>query len=266
LNLWTDERSLPIPLFAALTKRYGHDWLDWVPDVLSQTVEQDFRTTISKRNIVKALSAAAVASQDEFWNSWEHFHFLVQGLNFGVATTEHMQEHSVGEMMVAVDDAMWLRHKVASVVPVPEFSDALARYVAAQALAGGVWWLPEPLAFASDHASGKWYRCKDCGNESEVLFNDGLCDSCVHRFNTDQLGAFRPDPALVARGVGKNIEFFWKWGDPVPVRERFEKLRKVEDPVLEENRVDVCVARLLDGLHLVEARRQAGDDALKEAA
>ena len=254
MKLLTDAQAQPVALFFALTKKYDHAWLEWLPATLKVTVDSDFGIKMPTLNMSKALGAAALVTHNSFWTEWEVFHFMVQALNGQAPTAHQMQEHTVGQMMAAVDDANYLREHVSGLIPHPPFSDAMARYIAAQALAQNVWWLPEPLAFASGHASGEWYRCKDCGNESEVLFDDKHCDVCTDRFSTEGMGSWVKDPELVKRGVGKNIEFFFR-NPPDEVKARYNSVVGQENPTLTGSQTDTCVGRLLYARHYVAARR-----------
>jgi len=257
----SDENLSPVVLFFFLTKKYGHEWMSWAPDPLRHTLETDFKTTVAKKNLNRALAMAVLATRDTFFDSWEAFHFLVPALIVGVPSADTMQEHTVGEMMAAVDDALYLRTHLDTLVPVPKFAETVARYVAAHAKNQGVWYLPEPLAFAADYSAGKKYRCKDCGNEGEVLFDDGLCDTCVHRFDTETLGAWRPDPEAMARGLGRNTELFFE-NPPQGAQARFLLLTR--DPAqYTGSQDDVCAAKLVEALDYVNARRMLRDRALK---
>jgi len=249
------------PDWRVLTDKYGIDWMGWQPSVLRKTIEDDFHVAIARVNLSKAMAAAAVATRDEFWKELEHFHFLCQALNNNVPIADEMQELTVGQMMVAVDMATEIRKELKDLGHRPKFSDEVARFVASHALNQGVWYLPPPLDFASDLAAKKRYRCKDCGNEGEVLFDDGLCDVCVERFDTERMGAWRPNNALVAKGRGKNVEFFER--NPTrEVKATLDRVLKDPNAELKENRTDICVARLLVALRYVGHRRNQ----LKEQA
>jgi len=258
-ELLTDEQAHPIALLRFLTKTYGSGWMEWPPSALKQTIRKDFKVAIARVNVAKALAAAAVATRDEFWQDWETFHFLCQALNNNIPTHEELTEHTVGQMMVAVDMAHQIRKELKDLSHEPTFSEEVARYIAAQALFQSIWYLPTPLGFAAPFAAKRWYKCKDCGNEAEVLFDDGLCDSCIERFDTTELGSWKPNPALIKKGWGKNIKITEK-NPTEPVRKRLEKVLQSPKTVLHENRTDVCVAKLLVALNYMAHRR----DQLKE--
>jgi hypothetical protein len=251
--LLTNEQAHPIALLHFLSSKYGVEWMEWSPSVLKQTLLKDFALNIARVNLAKALAAAAVATRDEFWTTWETFHFLCQGLNNNIPNHEDLQEHTVGQMMVAVDIASQIRKELGDLSHVPEFSEEVARYVAAHALNEGVWFLPEPLGFANKYTAKKWYRCRDCGTEGEDIFEDGICDVCVDRFDTNTLGSWTPNPQRVKRGWGKNIEYFEK-NPTEKVRERLEKALTT-DTTLQENQTDICVAKLLVALQYLNHRR-----------
>lgn len=250
--LLTDEKATPIQLLRALSQKYKHEWMGWPPSVLRQTLEQDFKVSVSRLNLIKAMAAATVATRDEFWESWETFHFLCQALNGEIPNAQEQQEHSVGQMMLAVATATQIRKELAELSNMPQFSEEVARYIAAQALAQGIWYLPSPLEFAAPYAARRSYRCRDCGNEGEVEFDDETCDVCVNRFSTESLKNWAPNQQLVKRGWGKNIEIFEK--NPTDkVKARLEQLLVSPNVTLQENQTDICVAKLLASLNYLSA-------------
>lgn len=260
-ELLKDEQAHPIALMRGLIRTYGLDWMTWSPKVLRRTLEQDFDVAPARITIHKAKAAAAVAVRDNFWEDWEHFHFLTQALNNNVPDHGVHKELTVAQMMNAVDISKMIRKELGELSVVPEFNEEVAKYVASHALNQGVWHLPGPLEFADKHSAGRRYRCHDCGNDSEVLFDDGLCDHCVERFDTSSLGSWKPNPELVAKGFGKNIEYYEK--NPTDkVKARLDQVAQRSNVTLQETQTDVCVAKLLVALQYVGLRRRQ----LKEQA
>jgi len=239
-----DRTTSPLALMRGLTARFGLDWLTWEPDALQMTLERELGVQVLPAVMSLALAGAAVAQHDMFWQNWEHFHFLTQALNGQVPDFKNHQELSVGQMMRAVRVAEQIREDLGGLSSQVPFSEEVARYVATQALQAGVWYLPPPLDFATRHASGLRYRCKDCGTVSEVLVDDGMCDVCVDRFNTSRLGAWRPDPERLAKGWGSNIEYF-EANPTAPVAKRLKELTEHPGRTLQETQTDICVSRLL---------------------
>ena len=259
MTIFTDPKAHPLVLFRALTERYGPDWLEWARPVLQQTLEKDLEAAPAKSAIRMSMAVAAVATRDEFWTTWEHFHFLAQALNGDVASAYEIHELPVGHMMVAVDIAESIREELGALAPKPKFSEEVARFVAAQAKNAGVWYLPPPLDFASDLAAGRKYRCLECGNEGEVVFNDGVCDVCSERFMSGgalQLTSWRPREEYV-QGA-KNLEFF-ELNPTAGVKKRVDELRAGRNVSLQETRNDICAARVIAALAYldrVRARKQ----------
>jgi len=265
IMLWktiVERTTPPLEVLRGMVNRYGVDWLGWPYSVVKQTLDRELRAAsagaaraetkdgdgggeiVPEWALHRVCALGAVALQDTFWTDWEHFHFLTQALNGDVADFRNHRLLTIGQMMLAVYAAEQVRHDLGHLVRIPAFSEEVARYVAAQALAQSVWYLPRPLDFARKYAAGVRYRCRDCGNDSEVLFDDGLCDVCVHRFDTSRLGAWRPDPEVLARGWGKHTEIYEK--NPTgPVAKRLAEIAVHPDRTLQESPVDICVARLL---------------------
>lgn len=261
-GLLVGRSSRPVDVLRALVQRYGVDWLAWPYSVLRSTLEKELRPAIEAAQahapsdnaqgipewaLHRSCALGAVALQDSFWEQWEHFHFLTQALNGTVADFRTHRQLTVGQMMLAAYAASQVRADLATLSSTPQFSEEVARYVAAQALADGVWYLPPPLAFAAKYAAGRRYRCLDCGNDSEVIFDDGLCDACVHRFDTSRLGAWEPSPEAVAKGWGRHVEVYEK--NPTgPVARRLGELAAHPGRTLQQNPVDACTDRLLAAL------------------
>lgn len=254
-NLFTDEQTHPVTLVRTLTKKYGPDWMTWGPVVLRQSIQADFNVTISKLNLNKALAAGVVATQDSFWTKWESFLFLTQALNSNIPIAGEMLELTVGQMMVAVDIANQIRRELKDLSYVPQFSEDVARFVAAQAKNQGVWYLPPPLDFAAPYAAGTKYRCRSCGNTDELMFHDGVCDSCSDRFlegGMAQLTDWKPNPLYLKDA--KNIEVF-ETNPTDKVKARLQQVLGGKDVTLQENQVDACVARLLVAQEYLTRRR-----------
>lgn len=253
MRLLTSDKAHPIALLHFLSSRYSIDWMEWPINVLEQTIRIDFKIDPAKSVLHKAMAAAVLATRDEFWKYWETFHFITQALNGPAPVAAQLQEHTLGEMMVAVDIAIRIRQDLKELSHIPIFSDEVAKYVAVHAKNKGVWLLLPPLDFAADHAAGKWYICHDCGNQSPVMFNDGHCDVCSGRFNLDQLTHWKPDPAITAKGYGNHIQVFEK-NPTTQIRTRLVEARK--DPsILGENQLDISVARILAAIqYMTEIR------------
>jgi hypothetical protein len=252
--LWKDEQAHPITLLRAVLKQYGPEAMDWEPEVFKPTLESDFKTSVARINLAKLWAVVALANRDKFWTDWQTFHFLAQALNNNVPVADHVQDLTIGQMMVAVEIANGVRDELRGLRPIPKFSEEVARFIAAQAALSGVWYLPAPLAFANHLASGQTFQCKDCGHEDDTGFEDGFCPVCVDTFNTDSLADFKPDAARVAKGFGKNVQVKVKHPTDA-VEKRLFQAQVSQKQVLEENMVDICAAKLLVALNYLDYRR-----------
>jgi len=260
MRLFTDETAHPLVLMRVLTRQYGVDWMRWRVPVLRQTVSRDFGVDMARVNVAKSMGAAAVATRDDFWNKWEIFHFLCQALNGHIPHAGELQEHSIGEMMVAVDIASAIRNELGELAPEPAYSEEVARYIAAQAKAQDVWVLPSVLTFAHKYSSGKSYRCLDCGHVDEEE-GEEHCEACLDVYNTESLRSWEPCPDLEGRERGTNIELFEK-NPSAAVTARLHEV--VLDPSieLEVNQTDICVSRLLSAMSYVAHHRKQLDQGL----
>lgn len=263
-TLLKDEQAHPLILFIIMTQLFDVDWLTWTPSVLRKSIERTRSINPAKINIHKAMASAAVAKQESFWTEWEHFHFLTQALNNNVPDPQTHHPLTVAQMLSAATIAAEIRKSLKELTYVPEFSEEVLRYIAAQALNQNIWFLPAPLDAANKYTSGLRYKCNDCGNDDELVFDDKLCSVCIDRFNTESLGAWEPDAQLIAKGRGKNTTIYER--NPISkVKARLEQWRlRPTSITLGENRVDVCVARLIVALNYVNYRNsQLGEQLVK---
>lgn len=234
----------PLRILREAVARFGVECLPWSREAFKMTIERELHVEVNSSALNRLLATCAMALQDNFWMDWEHFHFLTQAVNGILPNFVQHQELSIGQMMLAVSCADRIREELGPLHYEVPYSEEVARYVAAQALDSGVWWLPAPLDFATRYAAGLRYKCRDCGNNEEVTFDDGLCDVCTARFRTDKLSGFKPDPDALKAGKGRNIVYFEK--NPTgPVKRRYEELLAHPNYVLQPSPVDNCVSRLL---------------------
>jgi len=252
MSLFKDEQSHPLVLLRRYLSMFGLESLEWEPLVVKKSISDETGTSVARINLTKLLATLTVANRDTFWKDWETFHFLAQALNNNTPSLSTVQDLTVGQMMVAVDIATAIREDLSSLSSVPTFSEEVARFVAAQALESGVWYLPKPLDFANKYAVGDSQKCKVCGNVEERQV-DGLCSFCTDRYSTDSLLKFEPSEELVRKGHGKEVTFFEKHPSDM-VRKRFSEAMS-KDVTLKETQVDVCVARLINGVDYMNHRR-----------
>jgi len=253
MSMFKDEQTHPLILLRSYLSMFGLDALEWEPQVVKSAIEEETGTSIARVNLMKLLAAITVANHDMFWRDWQTFHFICQALNNLIPSAGAMHDHSVGQMMVAVDIANEIRRDLGPASKVPEFTERVARYIAAQAQEAGIWYLPEPLEFANRYAAGFMQECLRCGNEEETQ-EDGLCSYCTERYDVDSLQKMEPDPRLAERFDASKVKPFKLYPYADVSRRLTEALTK-KGTVLGETQDDVCAAKLLTGLEYMSYRR-----------
>ena len=84
MRLLTDEQTPPVVLFFYCTKKYGHEWMKWAPEVLKRTLEVDHSgVVVAKKNLNRLLATGVIATSDSFFEDWEPFHFLTSPRPWG---------------------------------------------------------------------------------------------------------------------------------------------------------------------------------------
>jgi len=253
MSIFKNEDTHPLSLLRKYLELFGVEALEWEPTVIRKAIEDSTGTSVAKINLNKLFAAISVANRDSFWRDWESFHFLSQCLNNNLPSLGQVQNQTIGQLMVAVDIANSIREDLQTLTETPSFSEEVARYVAAQALESGIWFLPPPLDFANKYACGDSQECRDCGNIEELQV-DGLCSYCVDRYDTSSLLSFSPDPDRVSKGQGTNVVSFKKHPTAKVEKRLSEALTK--DITLKETQVDICVAKLMVGIEYLRDKRK----------
>jgi hypothetical protein len=253
LRLFRDEQTHPLILLRTCLKLFGPEVLEWEPVVIRRAIEDRAESNISRVNFVKVLAALTVANRDNFWLEWETFHFISQALNNNIPSAGAMQDQSIGQLMVAVDIANSIRAELGPLSEVPEFSDEVKRYIAAQLSESGIWFAPEPLTFVNPLIAGVTQICDECGNEEEPQ-PDGLCSFCTARYDTDSLLKMEPDEELRKRYDGSRVRVVEKF-KTLPVQKRLMDYLTKPTTVLRETQADICTAKIVTGLEYMMRRR-----------
>ena len=252
-----DESLHALTLLKAVLTKYGAECADWDPVVIKKTLYDDFQA--ARVNVDKVLAGLSVLQHDKFWNDWQTFHFIAQAFNNTHPTGDTVQKLSVAQMMVAVDTADMIRQSLQSVSYVPVFSGEVAKFIAAQALDEGIWYLPEPLEFANCYSSKTVIHCNDCFNE-EYLDDqeDVYCGVCTRKYDTTSLLEFAHNDKRLEKGFGKNTTIVVK--NPIlNVRTILDQLLEGGPDSVTVNEEDadfVCAARLYVALLYREKRLQ----------
>lgn len=251
-----DESLHTVTIVKAILKKYGPECLEWEPAVIQKSMFDDFQA--AKLNVYKALAGLSVLQNDRFWSDWHTFQFICQPFNNLMPSVHTAKELSVAQMMVAVDTANSLRESLGALSYTPVFTEEVCKYVAAIALNQGIWFLPEPLGFASNYASKTMVSCQDCGNE-EFLDDeeDTICPTCTGKYDATRLGEFSHDNSRVKKGFGTNTKIVTKHST-LGVQKTLQRLLSSKElPKLNEDNPDhVCAARLLVAIKYFLKRKQ----------
>ena len=248
-NLFTHHDAHPVVLDFALVKAFGVQWFLWDAATIWQEVQRIFQSQISEHARAKIQCIKTLHVSPLPWTRWQVFEKVVQGLNNNIPRWDHMQAPALEELYATVD---MLDH-----IRVGEFSHEVKSYMAAAVLNENVMYVPPPLDFIQLEVSHPYYRCRDCGNEDSALFHDGFCDTCTEKFDPEQGLSMKPKQELVNMGRGQNLELIIKF-DPVKVQERWQHVKNTptKDLELEENEVDIQVAKLVIARDYMNVRRK----------
>lgn len=254
-NLFTHQDSHPVVLDFALLKAFGVQWYGWDITTIWQEIQRVFQSQISEHARAKVNCLKTLHISPLPWQEWQVFEKIVQGLNNNIPRWDHMQAPALEELYVAIDMLDHIRKA--------EFSHEVKAYMAAAVLHENVTFVPAPLDFIQLEVSQPHYHCRDCGNEDSALFHDGYCDTCTQRFDPEQGLSMQPKPGLVAAGRGKNLRLVLRF-DPAQVQERWAQVhdKPSKDVDLEENEIDIQVAKLLIARDLMNVRRKQLADQL----
>ena len=271
----------PITYVMVLMKYFGVEWFEWDPEVLDHEIQQTFNvppldgepepeleidpdTNLPKygakkrasiHNWEKIQAARTLMTTVGFWREWEIFEKVIQSLNNNIPRFDVAQPCSIAQLMAGVDIANSMR--------VEQFSDEIARYVAACAMNEGVTYLPPPLDFAQRILSEPQYHCQDCGRIDIDDLDDDRCDFCCGRFS-DEHPLNMKASRHVPEDRGRNIKRFLT-RDPESTRLRFDELklrRKID--LSDESPEDVQAAKLMVAFDYMKLRQRQLEDQLEE--
>ncbi len=248
-NLFTHQDTHPVVIDFALLKTFGPVWFSWETPTLYQEIQKTFSTQISEHSRSKIQAVKTIHVSDSVWTSWQVFEKVVQALNGNIPKWEFMQAPSLDQLFAGLDIIEALRHET--------FSDEVKAYMAAAVLQEDVFFVPPPLSFIQTEIAHPRYVCEDCGSEESALFHDGLCTVCTQKMDPERGLSMTADPELIAQGRGKNLKLVLKF-DPDPIQARWDQVshQPTEKVELEENQVDVQVAKLLLARDYMNIRRR----------
>lgn len=248
-NLFTHQETHPVILDFALLKAFGPQWFGWETPTIYQEIQRKFSSQISEHARSKIQAIKTVHITDKPWESWQVFEKVIQAFNGNIPKWEIMQAPSLDQLYAGVDILDSIRHE--------EFDDEVKGYMAAAVLNDDVFYVPPPLDFIQVEISHPKYVCLDCGHEENALNHDGYCTFCTQKLDPERGLSLTPNPELVAQGKGKNLKLVLQF-DPDPIQSRWAQVSgKATDKVeLEENQVDIQVAKLLLARDYMNIRRR----------
>lgn len=243
----------PLVLLREYLRLFGPGALEWEPFVIKRSVDGAVKENISRVNLTKLLAAITVANHDNFWTYWETFHTVSQALAGKIPSVSHIDNQSISDLMLSVDAAFKIRKDIGSASDIPEFSEEVRRYMAAQLHESGIWYAVEPLEFLNPLISGETQVCGLCKNE-ETPKEDGMCSYCTDRYNMDSLLKFEPDDDLKKVFDGSKVKIVIKFPTK-GVQDALRRAQKSGGEVLQEDADDICAAKILEGLRDLEKYR-----------
>jgi hypothetical protein len=137
---FTSPKVAPSYLGDTLSDRYNTSWLEWSPETIWQTIEQDFMTEIHPVVKEKIGAVQTLLNTDDFWREWHIFEKVCKAFNSVIPNFTMMEPCSPGEMALAVEEAAKLRKY--------PFSPEVIAYVRANCLSHGMAVFPVQLMFA----------------------------------------------------------------------------------------------------------------------
>lgn len=246
LQLFKNEKTHPLLLLRSYLRLFGAGALEWEPFVIKRSVENRLKINIPRVVLIKLMAAVSVANHDQFWTSWETFHTVSQALVGKIPSVSHIDNQSVSDLMLAVDAANRIRLDLGTIGDIPEFSEEVRRYMAAQLHESGIWYVPEPLEFLNPLISKVTQVCGECGNEEEPK-EDGLCSYCTDRYNTDSLLKMEPDEELKKKFNGSKVKVVTKL-PTAGVQKALVRALSVGGHTLKETADDICASKLVEGI------------------
>jgi len=246
LQTFKNEKTHPLLLLRSYLRLFGVGALEWEPFVIKRSVESRLKINIPRVVLIKLMAAVSVANHDQFWTSWETFHTVSQALVGKIPSVSHIDNQSVSDLMLAVDAANRIRLDLGTIGDIPEFSEEVRRYMAAQLHESGIWYVPEPLEFLNPLISKVTQVCGECGNEEEPK-EDGLCSYCTDRYNTDSLLKMEPDEELKKKFNGSKVKVVTKL-PTAGVQKALVRALSVGGHTLKETADDICASKLMEGI------------------
>lgn len=141
-NLFIHPEAHPVVLDIAMLKKFGPEYLGWLPEARELLIRRDIHPDASSRNISKIEAMVTLHLVDSFWQQWEVFCWTTMALNGVFPDFVNLQSPSSGQCAVAVEIANHVRTDVPWVQEVRDFIGACFRH-------DELYLLPPVLTFAT---------------------------------------------------------------------------------------------------------------------
>lgn len=125
-----------VAIFKLLNSHYEHDWWNWEPETIWQTLQTDHQLEASEaiKNIVQALQM--IVNTDQAFEHWHIFEKVAHAFNENPVSFGTMQPLELDEVALTIKILEHIRPKA-------EYQDEVCAYIAACAKNSGVVYLPK---------------------------------------------------------------------------------------------------------------------------
>jgi hypothetical protein len=227
-NLFNHPDTHAILLDILLTKTFGPNWLGWDPTTIVAEITAEFKQQVSELSYGKINAVKTMHLNEAYWTDWEAFVPICLALNDEIPSFTLLVKPSIGQCMSAADTALILRKE--------EYSHEVGSFIACLAIDEGIDYLPAPLDFAEPYLAQPKYKCLDCGNVSDLWYENQRCESCTAQFEDEH--PFNGKPAEgVSTSTGRNIEVFFKV-DPAQTKALWDKYQDQDVANVKEEDID----------------------------
>lgn len=168
-NLWQGADTHPLVLLLLLIDKYGQEFVEWAPEVLSVTMKRD-GIVASNRNMNKVYAARVLLSSPSPWRQWNVFHWVCRALNGETPNFVFLEAPEICHLVVGVD--------CMKIIDPPRLmSFDIDKFVAAVFKNDGIPYIPSPLDFAQRELEDTKIECTTCGAVHRDD-NDTKCITC----------------------------------------------------------------------------------------
>lgn len=249
-KIFSQENAHPIVLYLLCNKLFESDWETWLFETIQSELKQ---YNITQKNLNKIMSMKTLHISDAPWSEWHLFNHLIHCLN-GLPISHEMlsiTEHPIPYIFNTVEIMNKVRKQ--------DFESEVRTFISGCLLHENIQFAPTPIEFCQVYLSKPMYKCNDCGKIGSAMppFNY-ICQSCGHIFSKDKPFNFKP-----GNDEGKNVDLYLE-DDPTSIKNRYEQLSNEAEPYIEENEIDIQVAKLIIAKEYVSQQTKLLSNQLQE--